>query len=224
MLIRKPDNWVLTVIVLFTGILLPHSQLFSQDTLPQGVIKVRRTTVPSDYYVRMSYDYHFKKRGGIFHLFGPRTDGMIMSPPDPVTLDQHANDSNQTMLDSSFMITFYDRLGKPGEEFAWIDWLNQYEHTFEWDDTSGVDSTSFSFEINSRGQMRLKSSSYDGDSSAIALHKNLLPLMKKLWIWYPAAMVSDDNRKQKKLSCTVTVQVFAVKEGYDRKLPLEIAD
>lgn len=127
------------------------------------------------------------------------------------------------MLDSSFIITFYNKQGKPAEEFAWNEYVSQYEHTFEWDDTSGIDSTVFIYEVNSRGQVKCGAIA-TADSSAMAMQKNLLPLMKKLWVWYPASGVSEGNRRQKKVSCIVRVQVYAVKLGYGQNLPLKIVD
>jgi len=209
------------------GFFLPsHSLVAQQDSVKQGTIVVRRAPIPSDYYVKFDYNYHGQRRGFFHHLFSKEDSSrMAFAPPDPVTADPNVNDTNETMLDSSFMITFYNKQGRPTEEFAWIDFLNQYEHTFDWDDTSGIDSTLFIFEVNPRGQVRcVPVAMTKDDSSALALQKNLTPLMKRLWIWYPAATITDDGRRQKKVSCTVVVKVYAVRVGEGQRLPLKIVD
>lgn len=215
------------VLFLFTiGFSFASSSAFAQsnDSIAQGIIKVRKAPIPSEYHVKLSYSYDTKQRGPLLHFFGKRKQGESwFSPPDPVTLESNLNDSNQTLLDSSFIITFYNKQGNPEGEFAWKEYLSQYEHTFEWDDTSGIDSTIFLYEVNSRGQVKCGGIA-SSDSSAMALQKNLLPLMKKLWVWYPASRISDDGRKQKKVSCIVRVQVYAVKLGYGYNLPLKIVD
>lgn len=218
---------ILPLLFFAMGVSLASTSVYAQsnDTLPQGVIKVRRAPIPSEYHVVLSYNYDTKQRGRFLHFFGrrPQTEGLF-SPPDPVTLEQrNFNDSNQTMLDSSFIVTLYNKQGKPAEEFAWNEYVGQYEHTFEWDDTTGIDSTVFIYEVNSRGHVKCNTIATE-DSTAMALQKHLLPMMKKLWVWYPASRVTDDGRRQKKVSCTVRVQVYAVKMGYGQNLPLKIVD
>lgn len=213
--------------ILTLGFFLTSSPLLAQqDTVSQGTIKVRRAPVPSDYYVKFEYNYHGQPQGFLRRLFN-REDSASMrfAPPDPVTAEPNVNDSNETMLDSSFMITFYNKQGRPAEEFDWINWLEQYEHQFDWDDSSGIDSTLFIFEVNPRGQVRyVPVAMTKDDSSALALQKNLTPLMKQLWIWYPASTITDDDRRLKKVSCTVLVKVYAVRVGEGQRLPLKIVD
>lgn len=196
-----------------------HAQ--ANDSVPQGVIKVRRAPVPSDYHVEISYAYK-QERGYLSHLFGKRTKEYVAySPPEPLLMDDH--DSSRTLLDSSFMITFYGRMGKPGV-FPWEEWLNHYRHDFEWDDTAGVDSATFVFDLNSKGRAVCTALPVaPGDSSAMRMQKNLTPYMRRLWLWYPAT-ATNDGKRQHKVGCTVTVKVYAVKVGYGRNLPLKIVD
>lgn len=210
------NNFFYVVLLLATVLLSAPIHLIAQDSVPQGTIKVRRAPVQSDYFVKLDYAYH-PKRSMLSHYIGrKKADDAVYSPPEPAVFDQRENDSSQTLLDSSFMITFYNRMGNPEQEFPWIEMLNQYEHTFAWDDTTGTDSAVFVFEVNARGQVKLRQEPVaPNDTSAARLQKNLLPYMKKLWIWYPAAQVTDDNRRQKKAACTVRVKVYAVKEGCD---------
>jgi hypothetical protein len=226
-MIRSGVNKILFLLLSAIGLSFPSSSVYAQikDSVPQGIIRVRRAPIPSEYHVRLNYSYDTKQRGPILHFFRPRQQAEgLYSPPDPVTLEQrNLNDSNQTMLDSSFIITFYNKQGKPAEEFAWNEYISQYEHTFEWDDTSGIDSTVFIYEVNTRGQVKCAALPTD-DTSAIRLQKELLTAMKKLWVWYPAARVSDDGRKQKKTSCVVRVEIYAVKVGYGHNLPIKIVD
>jgi hypothetical protein len=213
---RCTENSSLLVVLLTLAFVSSSISLSAQDTVPQGSIKVRRAPVASDYYVKLDYVYHPKHREPVFHFFGRSTDGASFSPPEPAVFDQRDNDSSQTLIDSSFMITFYNREENPGEEFPWIEWLNQYEHTFGWNDTTGIDSATFVYEVNARGQVKFRAEPLlSGDSSAVALQQNLSPILKKLWIWYPAVKVADSNRRRKKTACTVRVKVYAVKEGYD---------
>ncbi len=231
-MIQFRKDRILLLFLLTIGFTFASSSVFAQanDSVAQGVIKVRRSQVPSVYTVKMSYSYGSSSR--VLFSWGRKSgksggrqeQDAVYSPPDPVRLEPNLNDSNQTLLDSSYIIGYYNARKKPAEEFPWEEWLNQNPHTFEWDDTSGIDSVSFDLEINARGQMRIRSYAHQGDSSSIALAEKLLPVIKKLWLWYPASMVTNDGSKVKKVSCVVRMKVYAVKLGYGQNLPLKIVD
>ena len=184
------------------------------DPVAQGVIKVRRAQVSSDYIVKFNYSYLPDTAKRFFHWRKQQHREVTYSPPDPVAVDPNRNDSNQTLVDSSFVITFYTKQGNPAGDFNWGEWLSQYEHTFDWSDTSGIDSAAFVFAVNPRGDMECRAvPPAREDSSSLALQQNLFPLMKRLWAWYPAYTVTGDARRRKPVACIVTVKVYAVREG-----------
>lgn len=222
----RRTNFLSLLMLIFGGLLSSTSCYAQFDSVNQGVIKVRRAPVPSDYQVKLDYQYRSDKHGLFTHFF-QRTDSAAMqfSPAEPVSREINLNDTNNELLDSSFMITFYSKQGNAGDGFDWVEWLNQYEHAFAWDDSSGIDSTTFVYSVNSRGHVRYTPGADDKrDSSATALQKGLAPYMRKLWVWYPATTLTDDHRHEKKVNCTVTVTVYAIKKGEGQRMPLKIAD
>ena len=224
-MIVRANKVTALLIFISLGFFSPSIRIFAQDTVPQGVIKVRRAPIPSDYRVTLQYAYGTDRQGYLPHLFRRNEKTAMIYPPDPVSLDPNRNDSNQTLLDSSFIITFYNKEGRAEQEFDWTAWLDQYEHVFDWDDTAGIDSTVFVYTINSRGKVTCRGLAMDRkDTSAKRLQDHILPYMQKLWVWYPATRVRDDGKVLKKTNCVVTVKVYAIKEGYGQNLPLKIVD
>ncbi len=211
-------------LILFCGTSFIHAQ---NDSIETGVMKVRRPPVPSRYFVDLSYSYSPAKQGFLGDLFKRRNNGFDgYLPPEPVTVVNRGEDSTRAIQDSSFMIRFYEKEDRPGEPFAWIEWLNQYEHQFAWNDTAGIDSAVFVYTINPRGQIKLFSLGAEDkkDSSAVALRNGLLPYMRKLWIWYPATTIQGDTGRRRKANCTVTVKVYAIREDHLQRMPLKIVD
>lgn len=221
---RSGNNLLFSVFIVAIGFFFPSTTIIAQDTIPQGTIKVRRAPIPSQYRVEVSYEYHWRKPPPIFHFLDFQKEPAFLQSPDPFVYEPEVNDSNRTLEDSTFALNFYNRMGRPAEEFDWSQWLSgYYVHTFEWDDTAGIDSTTFVFEVNARGQAHsIPEPMGTRDTSAIRLQKKLRPAMEALWAWYPAESIDGDGKKPKKIACTVRVKVYAQKAGYGQNLPLEI--
>lgn len=192
-----------------------------QDSVKQGVMKVRKAPVSSSYYVQMSYSYSPAKRR-FFHKREQtefiQPNQYEMHPPDPVSFPAQPDDSARMLQDSSFLMEFYEKQDRPAGQFAWINWLDQYEHYFAWNDTAGVDSCVFVYRVNTRGRIELMPGVVQNDSSAQAMSEGLIPYMRKLWLWFPATGI-DDAGKQHKFNCVVTVKIFAVRDDQPEKLP-----
>lgn len=203
-----------------------------KDSIAAGVMKVRKPPVPSQYRVEISYAYSPAKQNFVQHLFSskskrkfPANNSEYLRPPEPVSLPKRVEDTTRAMQDSSFIIRFYEKEDRPANEFAWVAYLDQYEHYFQWSDTAGIDSTAFSYFVNTKGQISLNADAdYANDSSSNRMKENLLPIMKRLWIWYPALWIVDDRGKQKKVNCNVYVKVYAIREDKLQRMPLKIVD
>lgn len=211
----------LLLLVLF---FIPETNLCfaQQDTMKQGVIKVRRPPVSTDYYLSFDYHYHPARRGRLFHFFSPRVDSskVIITPPEPVSV-VHRADSVNPGNDSLAMEDFFRKDDRPIDGFTWVEWLNQYEHYMLWDDSAGIDSASFVYIVNTNGFVKFKIGADNGsDSSSTELQKRLTPYMRKLWVWYPATSMDDAGKRRKNVSCTVTVKVYAVRRD-EEKLPIK---
>jgi hypothetical protein len=219
-------------ILLFMFFMTGTSLIAQQDSVQPGVMKVRRPPVPSTYYIDLSYSYSPARQNFLSHLFKrvnrnkmPLADDNSLHPPEPVTIPRRDGDTTNALRDSSFMIRFYEKEDRPASEFAWIDWLDQYEHYFQWNDTAGIDSAVFVYDVNPRGQVKFMPGADNGkDSSSTAMQKKLIPLMRKLWIWYPAVWVVDERGRQKKINCKVTVKIYAVRDDQQERMPLKVVD
>lgn len=203
-----------------------------QDSISPGVIKVRRAPVPSVYYAQVSYTYFSPKKKllkrilhGIDSGFGGAMIDGYFFPPQPVSIPENPNDSSQLRQDSTFLMQFYEKNDRPAEDYAWVNWLDQSEHYFAWSDTAGVDSCLFFYEVRTSGRVNVyRGAPYSNDTSAATLQNELWPIMRKLWLWYPAVQLVGESKKQKKVNCLVTVKVYAVRDDQRMKLPLKIVD
>lgn len=226
---NRNSIWIVLVMSLFLSVRCVIAQ---EDSIATGVLKVRKPPVPSRYYVDISYSYSPAKSNFVQRLLQsdrkrklPKDNDASLHPPEPVALPRKVVDSTRALEDSSFMIRFYEKEDRPANEFGWIDWMDQYEHYFQWNDTAGIDSAIFFYSVNTRGQVSVNAGADDAkDSSSTRLKENLLPYMKRLWIWYPAIWIVDDRGKQKKVNCIVTVKVYAVREDKVSRMPLKIVD
>lgn len=211
------------LLLLFLFFLPKTNKCFAQqDTVRQGIIKVRRPPVPTSYYVKFDYQYHPARRGHLFQFFRPRVDSskVILTPPEPVSV-VHRADTVNAGKDSLDMEEFSKKNDRPIDGFTWTEWLNQYEHYMAWDDSAGIDSATFVYTVNTNGFVKFKAGTDDGkDSSSTALQKRLLPYMRKLWVWYPATSMDDAGKRRKNISCTATVKVYAVRND-EEKLPIK---
>jgi hypothetical protein len=221
----------IAVFLLFAGFSLSAQ---TSDSVSSGVVKVRRPPVPSSYQVQMSYQYSPARKKNFFtHFIGNRkynreamnmaNDKKNLYPPQPITLAKREGDTLNSLQDSSFMILYKHKNDRPAEEYNWEAWLNQYEHYFLWSDTSVIDSAVFIYEVNRNGHVEMRASPVaPEDTSALRLQKNLTPHMRRLWIWYPAVWVMREDGRQRQVNCTVTVKVYAIRDGSDKRLPLEV--
>lgn len=207
-----------------------------RDSVTPGVVTVRRPPVPSSYKVQLSYQYS-PGRKFVFpsHFLGKRRynrQSMQMAhekknlyPPQPVTLPKKGDDSLNSLQDSSFMILYKRKNDRPAGDYDWEAWLNQYEHYFLWSDTSVIDSAVFIYEVNRNGHVEMRPSPVAGnDTSAQRLQRNLIPHMRRLWIWYPGVWVVREDGKQRQVNCTVTVKVYAIRDESEQRDPLKVVE
>jgi hypothetical protein len=213
-----------------------HISAQQQDSVTPGVVMVRRPPVPSSYKVQLSYQYS-PGRKFVFpvHIFGKRRynrQSMQMAhekknlyPPQPVTLPKKGDDSLNSIQDSSFMILYKRKNDRPDGEYDWEAWLNQYEHYFLWSDTAVIDSAVFIYEVNRNGHVEMRPVPVAvNDTSAQRLQRNLVPHMRRLWIWYPGVWVIREDGKQRQVNCTVTVKVYAIRDESEQRAPLKVIE
>ncbi|MCK6640156.1 MAG: hypothetical protein L6Q81_08720 [Bacteroidia bacterium] len=225
--------FTLCVYITFTPLLVSAQQ---QDSVTPGVMKVRRPPVPSSYKVQLSYQYSpGRKLGFASHFFGKRKynrEAMQMAhekqnlyPPQPVTLPKKGDDTLNSLQDSSFMILYKRKNDRPAEDYDWESWLNQYEHYFLWSDTAVIDSAVFIYEVNRNGHVEMRPSPVAvNDTSAQRLQRNLIPHMRRLWIWYPGVWIVREDGKQRQVNCTVTVTVYAIRDESEQRSPLKVVE
>lgn len=226
---------IITMCVLLTcGISNASAQ--QQDSVTPGVVTVRRPPVPSSYKVQLSYQYSPGRRF-VFpaHILGKRRynrEAMKMAhekknlyPPQPVTLPKKGEDTLNSLQDSSFMILYMRKNDRPAEDYNWEAWLNQYEHYFQWSDTAVIDSAVFIYEVNRNGHVEMRPSPVAvNDTSAQRLQRNLIPHMRRLWIWYPGVWIVREDGKQRQVNCTVTVKVYAIRDESEQRAPLKVVE
>ncbi len=223
---------IMMCVILTCGVSSLSAQ--QQDSVATGVVTVRRPPVPSSYQVKLSYQYSSGRNSGfVFHFFGRHKrdrEAMQMAheqnnlyPPQPVTLPKREEDTINSLQDSSFMILYKRKNDRPAADYDWEAWLDQYEHYFMWSDTAVIDSAVFVYRVNRNGHVEMTPSPVDvKDTSAQRLQRNLIPHMRRLWIWYPGVWIVWEDGKQRQVDCTVTVKVYAIRDESEQRLPLKV--
>ncbi len=190
-------------------------QIISVDSIPTGIIFVKRPSVPASFISKCAYvfpkEWDKKRpwesrvktahRGYQAWLAGP-------SVPQPVEI---SFDSSHPQIDSVSGVDYVKaERSKFPTIFNWSKFLSTINHDFSWLDTMRVDSAWFQYSVDANGNSICTPLPWNKtDSSSRKLEQEALPLMKTLKFWYPAQHISNRTSKLENLPCVVTVTIYA---------------
>jgi hypothetical protein len=211
---------------MLTGIFLPAQP--PADSVTAGVVTVRRPPVKAAYTVKISYDYSSDwnkprfwensvkrfRRGYQAWLSNP-------FPPQPVSVAHNDGDTIRPADDSAAATTYYVRNDRPKEPFNFAAYLQAIGYEFEWSDSMKLDSARFEYFIDKKGRVKFRELPWEAkDSVNYAFQRKASPVMRKLWLWYPAQKISNRNSKLENIPCRVVVTVYAFDPG--REIPFRV--
>ncbi len=204
-----------------------HGQQASPDSVPEGVITVRRPPVPAAFVVKVAYDYSGsweKRRWWEPRHVAARKDYKAWLsdpfPPAPVSVAHEEGDSISPVSDSARMQEFRAKSDRP-EIFKWGEYASAIPHMFSWTDTMRLDSARFQYVVDKEGRAVCTPAPWNKtDSSSRKLEREAWPVMRTLWLWYPAQRVSNRDGKTKHCPCTVTVTVYAFELNAEKPPPV----
>ena len=217
---------ILTGMILFCGCFL-----FCQtptDSIPTGIIKVKRPPIPASYRVSMVCVYpQLHGRTRISEFSGNQivfTDSVYNpNAPEPQNLDLYS--TSNVKHDSSF-VTERSLINSSSEgPFDWKKYLSSLNYTFAWTDTSRSDSAQYQFTLDKRGKATCKPLPYaKADSTCRVFEDKTKGYATVLTKWFPAQRNKrEGSTRTKKVACVVIVTFYAYDPNLHRLLPLEIA-
>jgi hypothetical protein len=199
----------------------------SPDSVPAGVISVKRAPVQPVYRVVMSVMYpdskkHRKRKAEI--------------TPQQITFSDSVYNPNAPQPSPEYMFTvaqLKDSLNRvPPKEavaenrFDWAYYLSHIPYTFEWTDSTRFDSIRVIYSIDKRGNATCKPLPWRNGAADMVFEKKASPYLFKLTSWYPAGKfkkIPDGNQAIiKRVPCTVILTVYAYDPNAGRLLPIEV--
>jgi hypothetical protein len=203
----------------------------SPDSVPAGVISVKRPAVKPAYRVEMSVMYEESKGRRRVAEISPQqitfSDSTFnASAPQPST--EYALGVLQR-TDSAFNLNIKPAANSLTEnKFDWQYYLAHIPYTFEWTDSTKQDSIRFIYSIDKRGNATCKPLPWrNADSTNAVFEKAASPYLIKLRGWNPARrakkLINDGSAiKTKRVPCTVILTVYAYDPNAGRLLPIEV--
>lgn len=201
--------------------------LSAQDSLPQGVVTVKRQPVPAAYTTKITYDYsksRDKKRfwEGRMRTFRRGYQAWLSNPfpPQPVSVAHRPGDSVNVSSDSAMMASYAAHSDRP-EKFDFAKYVEAIGYQFAWTDSVKLDSARFEYVVDAKGRVKFTPLPWaQCDSTTRAFEAQALPVMRKLWLWYPAQRLSNRNSKLENVACTITITVYAFDGGAEVPPPI----
>ncbi|MEO5644015.1 MAG: hypothetical protein ABIQ40_12965 [Bacteroidia bacterium] len=195
------------------------------DSIPAGVISVKRPAIQPAYRVHITMMYPEAKRNPkritefssqqivlsdtIFNPLAPKPSPGYMVP---------GNDSNHIVLGETFT----------GAQFNWQSYLSRISFKFAWSDSTKLDSARFIYRIDKNGNAECTFLPWiNSDSSGSEFAGKAATFFLRLKIWSPARRVkrvtSDGKtKKAKKVACMIILTVYAYDPNAGRILPIEL--
>lgn len=209
--------------LLFVGMLLfPTFLLCAQtpDSIPQGVIKVKRPPIAAAYRVGLAYIYsESDKRARVTDVSPDQIvfGDSVVNPnaPHPINYDLYFE--RKTGSDS---VT--NRNLSEGQ-FDWSQYLSSMKYTFLWTDSTRCDSAQYIFTIDKKGHATCKPAPWkNADSTGRAFENRTKSYATVLTAWFPAQRNKKiGSVKMRKVPCTVIVTIYAYDPNFGRLLPIE---
>ena len=197
------------------------------DSIPTGVITVKRALIPASYRVSLIYTYSDSDRrhtrlsevsttqivftDSLFNPYAPqpKNDFLFMVKPgnggDSAVKIENGPETNVV------------------NPFQWKKYLATMHYSFAWTDSTRRDSAQYLFTIDKRGNATCKAIPWAvADSSCRAFEKKSSRYAQQLNRWYPAQRnKKEGSLKMKKVACNVYVVLYAYDPNEGRLMPIE---
>jgi hypothetical protein len=200
--------------VLFAVVALPAQN--ANDSVVQGIVVVKRPLVPASYMVKIHIDYSkqwdkkrpWESRVKTFRR-GYKAWLSDTFAPQPVSVAHKEGDSINPAADSAAMANYEMKSDRP-VAFDYETYMKTIPHYFQWTDSVRIDSARFDYFIDAKGSVSFTPAPWtQTDSSSRRLESEALPVMRKLWRWYPAQRISNRNSKLENVACQVRITIYA---------------
>ncbi|HET6992851.1 MAG TPA: hypothetical protein VFJ43_16065, partial [Bacteroidia bacterium] len=170
----------------------------SPDSIPMGIISVKRPPVVASYRVSLQYfdpsvsQKHITEFSAKQIVFGDSGAASIAPQPFGDYAYEYAGhlskDSSGNILADSASPRFSEPLrSAPTQQFDWQKYLQLMQWRFEWTDSIRSDSAQYEFSIDKKGKASIRLLPWKNeDSTQKAFEKRGLLYMGLLNQWYPA--------------------------------------
>ncbi|MBI3511376.1 MAG: hypothetical protein HY064_11985 [Bacteroidetes bacterium] len=212
-------------LLLFIFIFFSLADVIAQDSIPEGIIVVRRPLIPVAYTVSINYDYG--EYGVATHVDKISRNEIVLSdsargilPPSPVNVDS-------SFMNAEMLAVLREHGSLNNDSFNWNTFLLPMHYGFSWSDTVRFDSAQFAVQIDENGLAGIKLMPWKiADSTTIAFEKKSFDRMRKCSYWYPARYTKKKRRKlrTKNIPSYLLITVYARDAGAGRMKPLEVID
>jgi hypothetical protein len=208
-------------VIFFIGLTL---HLSAQDTLPEGKIYVARPPVKALISLKVVYDYSYKSNSQRFweRRFKKamrRYKSWLADPvaPEPVTV---AADKEGDAKSDSIKRAINRRKNDRPAFFNWVQYFEPVNYYYKWTDSARIDSVTYVVDINRKGEMKVVRVLIGADDGAQELGRKVDPMIRALYLWFPAQQLQERSSKLKSMNCRVTITAYAYDPRYRMMEPL----
>ncbi|HEU4718599.1 MAG TPA: hypothetical protein VFU15_12230 [Bacteroidia bacterium] len=210
----------------FVMILLTPAFLFGgdgRDTVPAGIITVRRPLVKADITVRSIVFYPDSSRRSNMHVAKVSRHEILMSdtldekfPPKVFDPAHYGGDFNPGTV-----LKYY-----PADSADYALLFRDLDFYFSYADTVKSDSARFEIIVRKDGTSAVKPLPWKQmDTSSVRLQNTAKTEIQKHPYWFPARRHKKPrSRKMKRVDSVIILVVYARDPAYGRLLPMEIID
>jgi hypothetical protein len=206
-------------IFLFPAFLLCAQTNPNPDSIPQGVIKVKRPPVIANYRVGLVYLYAESDRHA--RVTDASANQIVFS-------DSTLNPNAPHPLNEDLYFVSGTDSGRVGDgpsslPFDWNKYLSSLKYTFLWTDSTRADSAQYVFTIDKKGNASCKPLPWkNADSTCRVFEDKTKSYATVLKRWFPAQQNKKiGSVKMRKVPCTVIVTIYAYDPNVGRILPVD---
>ena len=198
----------------------------SGDSIPQGIIKVKRQPIPAK--IQIGLVYLSDGTDGIDGFISEQEifNDSILDPdqslPRPLNLTLYYVEPGRMNDSGGFVDRRSDNISSE-VMFNWNKYLSSLNYTFAYSDSSRSDSAQYLFSIDKKGNATCKPLSWKtADSTCRVFENKTMKYATVLTKWITAQQnKKPGSKKLKKVPCTVIVTFYAFEGNANRRLPIE---
>ncbi|HTL81572.1 MAG TPA: hypothetical protein VL651_07700 [Bacteroidia bacterium] len=198
----------------------------AQDTIVQGVIRVRRPLEPAKYHVVVQDVYNYSDQNSHITKISSRVIVMSDSTPGVLSAQPYILQSGDSLSGdfSTGALTKYLCANYPKDPFDWNAYFSTLDFGFAWNDSIRSDSAQFIFNIDNKGSATAKALPFKNADSTMRAFEDIVGRRMQLSAyWYPARIQTGKKKKPtKNIASTVMITVYAEDAMAGRLKPLKV--